>query len=496
MRKYVKMNDNDNYLSLGNLFRIIKEISKNTSNSVQTEIFCLLFNVESINATTVNNYCVGLRRIGNVYKQTYLNWQKKYQKNIDVMADTILRLISVIEGHNIDVNDKIDYINKHELFRLLATKLVFIMKNDKKVSTNIVDKINSLIKQDNYYEAFCELLFYIVLENKQPRFYDEEIKDSINDIIAKSNISYNDIKDILEIELCEGLSYYRSLLELAEKNNPYALYKLARMEYLGEVDGNQNIDKTLAYLLKASEFNHPASLWMMAHLFLKRELFDEVDYQKVWYYLNKAYEMGSVASINTMGLCYLNGWTIDGHKDIAKALDCFNEAIRHNYVYSYNNLGKYYENAGLLDKAMSYYLISANEKESWACNKVGEIYRNRNDFSNAFKYYQMGTLSSINEICPYVWHNLAQYFYLNGCMELNIRKDLFIAKELLRKSAKYLLDSKILLLYLLINDYQNNYDEIQTLKSEIEQDTRYNSVLKEKIENKIKDHQSLDLNLD
>ena len=80
MRKYVKMNDNDNYLSLGNLFRIIKEISKNTSNSVQTEIFCLLFNVESINATTVNNYCVGLRRIGNVYKQTYLNWQKKYQK--------------------------------------------------------------------------------------------------------------------------------------------------------------------------------------------------------------------------------------------------------------------------------------------------------------------------------------------------------------------------------------------------------------------------------
>ena len=72
MKKYYKMNDNDCFLSLGNLFRVIKEVSKNTSNSVQTELFCILFDIPNINSTTVNNYCVGARRIGDIYRQKYL----------------------------------------------------------------------------------------------------------------------------------------------------------------------------------------------------------------------------------------------------------------------------------------------------------------------------------------------------------------------------------------------------------------------------------------
>ena len=74
---YIKLNNNDNHLSLGNLFNIIKKISKNKSGAIQTELFCILFNIDNISETTVNNYCTGFRSINSTYKQIYINYKKK-----------------------------------------------------------------------------------------------------------------------------------------------------------------------------------------------------------------------------------------------------------------------------------------------------------------------------------------------------------------------------------------------------------------------------------
>ena len=97
-KEYIKMNNNDDHLSLGNLFRLIKELSKNKSSALQTEIFCFLFEIEEINDTTVNNYCVGCRGIGNDYKQIYLNKQKRYQKDDTIFEDIIINILSIIDG--------------------------------------------------------------------------------------------------------------------------------------------------------------------------------------------------------------------------------------------------------------------------------------------------------------------------------------------------------------------------------------------------------------
>ena len=68
-KKYIKMNVDDNHLSFGNLCRLIKLQAKNKSSAMQSEVFCTLFNVDSINDTTINNYCVGVRGINDDY-----NW--------------------------------------------------------------------------------------------------------------------------------------------------------------------------------------------------------------------------------------------------------------------------------------------------------------------------------------------------------------------------------------------------------------------------------------
>ena len=80
-KNYVKMNNTDDQLSLGNLFRVIKDLAKNKSSALQSEIFCILFDLESINDTTVNNYCVGCRSIGGQYKQQFINKQNRYYKD-------------------------------------------------------------------------------------------------------------------------------------------------------------------------------------------------------------------------------------------------------------------------------------------------------------------------------------------------------------------------------------------------------------------------------
>ena len=91
------MNVDDTQLSLGNLCRIIKELSVNKLSAMQTEIFCLLFLVDHVHETTVNNYCVGCRGIGSEYKQIFLNRNKRYLKEKEEFCDTILSFLSIID---------------------------------------------------------------------------------------------------------------------------------------------------------------------------------------------------------------------------------------------------------------------------------------------------------------------------------------------------------------------------------------------------------------
>ena len=93
------MNNNDEHLSLGNLFRIIKDSSKNKISALQSELFCTLFDLEGINDTTVNNYCIGYRAIGIEYKKRFnrneesqgvrILTAKNREKNFEDLCDVI-----------------------------------------------------------------------------------------------------------------------------------------------------------------------------------------------------------------------------------------------------------------------------------------------------------------------------------------------------------------------------------------------------------------------
>lgn len=401
-KNYVKMNNNDRILSFGNIVRIIKKISNN-KNAMQIEIFSSIFDINNINTTTINNYCIGIRAIGLEYKKYFSD---KYIEDKRLFLTNILSLISILDDKIYFINESsFDEINHNEKLGIVINELLTIANND----SNVTDEFILKVKKMDQYEQIIELLNYAINENKQPLY-----KQDINIKINKSELD-----EYLKIKLYFGQSYISSLIYLANKNNMYACADVASMWFDGEIDGNVNYEKTYEYYLKAANKNHPKSCWMIANLILTKRV--KYDFETMWFYLNKSIELGSAAGYNTLGLCYKNGNNIDKKKDLDQAKKYFEIASNMGYVYSFNNLGKLYEEEGNMSEAFKYYQISADMGDSWALNKIGEYYRVNGDYEKAFLYYNKAIECPIKERSAFAYYNLSKYYYQNGCKYVNIK---------------------------------------------------------------------------
>lgn len=418
-KKFIKMNDNKDYLSLGNLFNIIKKYSKVSASAMQTEIFCSLFNVSDINKTTVNNYLIGYRAIGLEYKKIYIDLKNKYVKDNTVFYDVVIKILNILDECIYIVNENIlEFINENNNLNKVCSDLLILTKEDNNISSEFYNRVSDLYVTNNLYECFIEFLFYTILENKQPIFIQ-----NIN-----VNINEYELKEYLKINLYEGISYISSLKELAKKGNMYANAELGSLEFSGLVSGKKDFEKSFNYYLSAAEKGHPKACWMVANLILTERIKCD-DIKFMWKYLKKSIELGSVAAINTMGNCYLNGKNIFNEINEEKALEYYFKASEYGYVYAYNNIGLYYERKGNFDEALKYFKLSADLENSWALNKVGESMRKNGDLVSAYFYYLKSIECPVSERNYYGYYNLAKYYYSVGNNELGIKIDLEKAKE-------------------------------------------------------------------
>jgi len=484
-RKYIKLNDNYSHLSLGNIISVIKDESKNKTSAIQSEVFCAIFNLDYMNESTVNNYCIGSRSIGNDYKQIYINLKRKYEKENTIFINTICNILSIINGSIYDIKN-IQVINKNNSLKNITNKLYNISKNDFYVPIEITSKFRDLLNSENYYNLFIEMLIYAILEKKQPLYEDDKIKNVIETILQNTDISVNDLQNFLLLELNEGINFSHSIRNLAKNNNPYALYQLGILEYRGEFSGTPRFDKAFNYFEQAALNNHPSAYWMLGNMIIKEKIGNK-DYIKAIEYFEKAKSLGNIAAINSLGICYKEGYGVK--KDLAKALDYFTEAANNNYAYALNNLGKYYESLKNYTDAYNYFYKSANLNESYACNKIGEYKRLRGNKKEALKYYEKALESTIREITPWAYYNIAKYYYLEGDLDSNTIKDIDKAIIYFEKS-KYLIESLLELLLIYFKKYLRNNDEeylnkIYYYKNLIENHPNYNSEIKEMIEKEL-----------
>lgn len=489
MKSYIKMNESNDYLSFGNLCRVIKEISLNKTFSSQSQIFSIIFDDDCLSDSTINNYCIGYRNIGSNYKKKYHKYKKEYTNNKLVLIEIIKNLISILQGN---INETILYenINNNKLLKELCNKLYNIAKNDKNVSSDFTIKLYKYIKENKICECITELLFYIILEHKQPIYKEKIIKETIENILTKTNISVNDLEKFLSLNFKDGINYTYELKQLVKENNAYACFEMGYMEYKGEITGTPRYNTAYKYFVISASYNHPRASLLIADMLLKGQIGNKSkeDKENAIEYLNKAVSLGSVAALNKLGLIYL-----DSDKD--KAMKYFEKAALKDYVYAYNNLGKIYEEGNNHEKAFKYYVKSAEKEESWACNRLGEYYRLglcvEKNMEKAFYYYNLATNVPIKLLEYYSKYNLAKYFYLCGNYELGIEKNEQKAIELFEEaSLNNKIEASIELLKIYINKYnknksEDNLEKINNYKTLIESSNSYNKKIKTIVDNEL-----------
>lgn len=480
---YVKMNNNNKHLSLGNLCRLIKELALNKSFAGQSEVFYALFEDDTISDSAINNYCIGYREIGKDFKNIYLQYQKEYSNNPQILNNIICNIISILEG-NFKTRK---FEQENILLKKLCIALYNLAKNDSNASDNFCKEIHNCIKENNFQAAFSQILFFIILEKKQPIYTESINKEILESILNSTYISINELEKFLKLQLQDGVNYFYGIKKLAKEGNPCACHELGEMEYKGEMVGYPRYIKAFEYLKIAADKNHPRACWLIAQMFLTGKL--KQDFSTAWEYLKRAESLGSVAAINTIGIFYLNGY-VPGHpKNEKKAIEYFEKAAKFDYAYSYNNLGKLYESKNNNEKALEYYLMSATLEESWACNKVGQIYLNNKDYKKAFEYFNLALNVPSAYLEYWAMYNLAKHFYLFGCHQINLEANKEVAIKFFEESSNKIPNSLEELIYIFIDKYKTNPKEeiLNTINNYIEKLSLspYYKNCKQKIEQKL-----------
>ena len=491
MKDFIKLNENDNYLSLGNLFRVIKEESNYNNTFWQPTLFAIILNTEDIADSTINNYCTGLRAINSKYKEYMLDLKTKFNENEEILIPILDKILNLIKKEKI-VYKSIAQINKCGELKKICKKLYSISKNDIDVTKDISVKLYKLLESNNLYYFFATVLFYVVLDRKQPIYYNDKLNRILEENIYDTNISIKDIQDFITIQLSSWICSMRTIKELVKNKNPLACFEIGSLEYYGIITGKPRYEKAYEYYKIAADNNHPIANWVIGHLYYcghignksRRDLYLAIKY------FNKARKLNCSYSYNSFGLMYLNGDIKHIKQNKEKAIEYFKKAIEQNNVYAYNNLGKVYEDEGNTIKAYECYLKSANQGESWALNKLGEYYREgiavSKDLKKAFEYYTESSEATIFTLCYWSKYNLAKYFYKNGNVECGVKKDIDKAIELLDDISNYLIDAVAELIYIYYELYLKDkkyYDKLQEYINLCQNHTDYNEEIGKKINN-------------
>lgn len=464
-KNFIRLNVNDNYLSFGNFLRILKEESNGSNTFWQSDLFSIIFNTENIADSTVNNYCTGFRAINPKYKNYIKNIKEDYLNNPKILINTfskILKLVDINAPKNITINT----FNNNEKILHICNRLYNISKNDSDVNKKLSNILYTNLQNNHLYNFFAEVLFYTVLEKKQPIHIDESLNNIIEQKIYETNISVKDIEDFINIQLTSGIWSIRGIYELARNGNPFACFEMASMEYYGIINGIPRYEKAYEYYKIAANANHPTANWAIGYLYYQGHLGhkSKKDMYLAFKYFNKARKLNCANAYTSLGNIFLAGNIPHIKKNEEKAIEMYKIAIKSNHTYAFNNLGKIYENRNNLKLAFSYYLKSANLGDSWAQNKVGEFYRlgkiDTINLEKAFYYYTLSSQSPKFILCNWSKYNLAKYFYKDGCMEIGIHKDLNKAIKLLDEASSELIEALIELVYIYKILYkENNSDE-------------------------------------
>ena len=149
-----------------------------------------------------------------------------------------------------------------------------------------------------------------------------------------------------------------------------------------------------------------------------------------------------------------------------------------------------------MELALANYEASANLGDSWALNKLGELYRTgkfvKKDLKKAFDYYTKSSTAPIYTLCSWSKYNLAKYYYKDGMVEIGIPKDINKAISLLEEISDDIPESIQELIYIYYLLYMESYktnsiylDKLNYYIDKLEKSKIYNSEIATIVEQRL-----------
>lgn len=285
----------------------------------------------------------------------------------------------------------------------------------------------------------------------------------------------------------------RAVIDLARKGNAFGCFDTATLEEYGDVVGYPRYGE--AYRLYEIAHNKGLALatWCLGFMHYmsyyssgRQDGYFEHDYAKAIEFFRQAEAKGCAAAINSMGKAYYEGHidkSLSDEERFSVAEKYFLRAKDHEYIYSYNNLGKLHEDqankqkrqllrlqseesdAGELstkekrnmnqeiqtlrskidqnmEKAFKYYIEAADKRDSWAANRVGWFYlqgnipRQPKDLAMAYHYFRIAISMPTRYVCKRAFYNIAAYFYRYGVNGICGKESLQVVIDTLGKAAE------------------------------------------------------------
>ena len=192
-------------------------------------------------------------------------------------------------------------------------------------------------------------------------------------------------------DLQKVVLYYKFAADL---NASEAQYNLGLL-YIKGVGVSKNINKGIYYLQRASDQNESSAQYVLGNFYNDNRHIQR-DENKAIYYFQLAADQGNVKAIFNLGNIYLGKNRDD---DLKKAIHYFSIGAKLNDSKSLNNLALIYSSKGYafrdMNKAIEYYTRAANNNFALSQYNLGSIYEEgkyiKRDINKAIYYYKLAS---------------------------------------------------------------------------------------------------------
>ena len=173
---------------------------------------------------------------------------------------------------------------------------------------------------------------------------------------------------------------------IAANDDEVSGYQVLGALYLYGWGVEKNLEKAVENYMQAAALGDEISMNQIGYIYLGQEG-GEPNPEQAYYWFNEASKKGDAAGMYNLGSCYRDGFGVE--EDAEQAAEWFKKSADLGNVSAMKDLAEYYQEV-LVDekKTKIWYLKAAESGDAEAQNKIGVIYANEGNDSEAIKWYQ------------------------------------------------------------------------------------------------------------